>query len=284
MKKTVLVIPPNDPEAIMIYELAKAMGIQVIRSHQPHGAALDKEPEIFELVTGGGWERAVIVEMPGPKTEAKLCRAGVDVAIIDHHHYTDLDRAHDPKTKKMLPSSLEQFLKMFRLTDEKLKKLGYDPRVVRGIGVMDRGFVWAMQKEGYKAKEIGKVIEFQRGLLERQGLLKDEDRKMAVARKAWDRRKVWDGFQVIENGTGVEIRGRVSMIVALEVKKPTPIIFLEKKRGLIYVQESPHAMGLFRRFGGFTFGVDRNWGYRNETGRPKVGLKDVQAFLEAAEG
>ncbi len=278
MKKTVLIIPPNDPEALMIYEIAKGLGIQIIRSPQPHGADLDRELDIVPLVKAGGWERVVIVEMPGLKTEAKLRKLGVDVVIIDHHHYTGIERAHDTKGRS-LPSSLEQFLKLFRVTDAKLLKLGYDPRIVLGIGVMDRGFVWAMQKDGFTEKEITATIALQRTLLGSHGMLKDEDRKMAVARKAWDRRTQWEGYQIVQHGTDVEIRSRVSMIVALEVKKPTPIIFVEKKRGLIYVQESENAMDLFRKFGGFTFGVDHNWGFRNVPGKKSVSLKDVQLCL-----
>lgn len=278
-KKTVLVIPPNDPEAILIYELAKAMGIQVIRSQQPHGAALDKEPDLLPLIRDGAWERVVIVEMPGPKTEAALCAIGAEVILIDHHHYTGLDRAHDPKTGKILPSSLEQFLRLFRVSDTKLKALGYGPRLVRGIGVMDRGFVWALQKEGYKPKEIDAVLAFRRGLLESEGLLKDEERKDAVARRAWEKRKEWHGYQVVVGTTKEGIRERVSFIVAREVKKPTSIIFDERKRGLIYVQESPKAMDLFRAFGGFTFGLDHNWGYRNGQGKPKVTVAMVKHVL-----
>ena len=70
---------------------------------------------------------------------------------------------------------------------------GYDPRIVLGIGVMDRGFVWAMQKDGFTEKEIAATIALQRELLKSHGKLKDEDRKMAVARKAWDRRREWKG-------------------------------------------------------------------------------------------
>ena len=77
LEKTVLVVPLNDPEAILIYEIAKAMGIQVIRSAQPHGAALDREPDLVPLIRDGGWKRVVIIEMPGPKVEAKLRALGV---------------------------------------------------------------------------------------------------------------------------------------------------------------------------------------------------------------
>lgn len=281
MKKTVLVIPPNDPEAILIYQLAKKIGLQVIRSHQPHGATLDREPDLLNLVRDGGWTRAVIVETPGEKTEAALRKAGVEVVIIDHHHYTGLNRAHDAKGRP-LPSSLEQFLARFRITDAKLRAFGYRPKAARGIGVMDRGFIWALQREGYSSKEIDAVLALRRELLRSEGLLRDEERKEAAARRAWEKRKEWNGYQIVVGTAAEGIRERVSFIVARDIRKPTPIIFDERKRGLIYVQESPLAMDLFRAFGGFTFGLDRNWGYRNEPGRPRVTVRMVQKFMTAA--
>ncbi len=279
MKKTVLVIPPNDPEAILIYELAKAMGIQIIRSSQPHGATLEKETDLVPLIRDGEWKRVVIVEMPGLNVEAKLRKMGVEVVIIDHHQYTGIDRAKHPKTGKLLPSSLEQFLKLFRITDIQLRKFGYTPKIARGIGVMDRGYVWALQEEGYRQLEIETVIALQRALLLKHGLLKDEDRKMKQTKKAWKNRKMWNEYFIVTSNVETEIRSRVSMIVVQEIGKPTPIIFLEKKRGLIYVQESPRAMDLFRQFGGFTFGGNRNWGYRNEKGKRQVTLQEVKNIL-----
>jgi len=278
MKKTVLIIPPNDAEAVLIYELAKAMGIQVIRSAQPHGATLDRELDIVPLVRDGGWKRVVIVEMPGPEVEARLRALGVEVVILDHHHYTDLNRAHDAKGRP-LPSSLEQFLRLFRVTDARLRVMGYAPKIALGIGVMDRGFFWALREEGYRPKEIERVLALRRDLLARHGLLRDEEKQMTAARKAWNARTEWNGYQIVMNGTATGVREGVSFMVALEVKRPTPIIFVEKKRGFLYVQESDRAMDLFRAFGGFTFGLDRNWGYRNVPGRNRVTLDDIKRVI-----
>jgi len=280
MRRTILVIPPNDPEAILIYELAKAMGLQVIRSSQPHGATLEREPDLVPLIRDGGWKRAVIVETPGPKVEEKLRKLGVEVVILDHHHYTGLNRAHDAKGRP-LPSSLEQFLKLFRITDALLRSFGYAPKIARGIGVMDRGFVWALKEDGYRPKEIDAVLALRRKLLADHGMLRDEEKQMASARKAWNDRREWQEYQIVVNNAAAGVREGVSFIVALEVKKPTSIIFVEKKRGLLYVQESDKAMDLFREFGGFTFGLDRNWGYRNKQGKKPVSLKDIQRVLSS---
>lgn len=277
-KRTVLIVPPNDPEAVMISQIARALGIQMIVSPQPHGASLDKEKDILALVKAGKWERAVVVEMPGPKTEAALRRAGVELVIIDHHHYTDLDRAHDAKTKKLLPSSLEQFLKLFRVTDASLKKHGFAPRLVRGIGVMDRGYIWALREEGFSEKEIRAVIAYQKKLMASVRDRKNEARKDAIAERAWKARKTWGDYLVVSTTSNIELRSRVSLLAALELKQPTPMIILENGRGLIYVQESPAALTLFKAFGGFTFGLDRCWGYKYGK-RKRPSLSDIKATL-----
>lgn len=280
IKNTVLIVPPNDPEAVQIYLMAKAMELQIIRSGQPHGATLDREPDVVKLVRDGGWKRVVVIEMPGPKSEEKLRAMGVEVVIIDHHHYTGLDRAHHPKTGKPLPSSLEQFVKLFRLTDARLKKLGFDPWFVRAVGIMDRGFVWALLKEGYKKKDLMDVVNYQRTLMALVRDPKNDEKKQKVAQKAWDAREEWNGFFIVTDKSDQQIRNRISLIAALERGEPTPLIVVEKKRGLIYVQESGQGMKLFETFGGFTFGMDRNWGYRNVKGQAKVMLADVKKILE----
>ncbi|MBI4598907.1 hypothetical protein HY734_01775 [Candidatus Uhrbacteria bacterium] len=279
MRNTVLILPPNDPEAVMILKLASALQIPVLVCDQPHGASLDHESDILKRVREGDWQRAAIVEMPGPKTEARLRRAGMEVVLIDHHNYGKLDRAHNAKTGKLLSSSLEQFHKLFRVTDDKLKRLGFDPVLVRGIGIMDRGFVWALREEGYSEKDVKRVLAYQKELMAVFVDPKEEARKDATAEKAWNGRKVWKGFTVISHQSKDGLRGRLSRIIAVEVKHPIPLILSEPKRGTVYVQESPHAPALIRHFGGFTFGMDRNWGYKNEGNKPRVMLMDVKKFL-----
>lgn len=281
LRTTVLIIPPNDAEAILISKIAEKMGLSTILSGQLHGASLDLGNHDFvKLVREGGYKTVVVVEMPGLKTEARLKKLGVDFRIIDHHHYTGLDRAHDPKTGKMLLSSLEQFLVLFKLTDAKLKQFGFDPRIVRGIGIMDRGYIWALQDEGYSKKELKQVLDFHDHLLSAITNSKTEARKDQAAYNAWLRRKPWKQFFVIESSADAQLRPRISRIVALEIGKPTPLIVVERSRRLIYVQESEYAMKLFKKFGGFTFGLDRNWGYRNEEGAVRITLADVKRAIE----
>jgi hypothetical protein len=278
-KATTLVIPPNDPEAVQIWLTAKAMGLPIVRSGQAHGASLDKEKRLLEKLAKEGAERVVVVEMPGPAMEEKLRNAGYELVLIDHHEYAGLDRARHPKTGRMLPSSLEQFVKLFKLTDAKLAALGFDPKLVRGIGIMDRGFVWELREEGWSWKDIGKLIGYQESLMAHVRNRAHEEQKMNVVRKIWEGRKPWNGFFIVEGDTDMSVRVRISLIAALDRKKPTPLIVNEKGRGFIYVQDSDVGPLLFRTFGGFTFGQKRNWGYRNAGAKKKVTLAMVQEVL-----
>ncbi|TAL50030.1 hypothetical protein EPN81_03995 [Patescibacteria group bacterium] len=278
-KKTVLIIPPNDAEAVMIRKLADKLGLSVIESKQHHGASLDKGHDYVQEVKEGGYSQAVVVEMPGSKAEARLRKLGVKLDIIDHHHYTGLSRAHDAQGR-LLPSSLEQFLIKFKITDQQLKKWGFTPRLVRGIGIQDRGYVWALQDEGYSAKEIKAVMAFHDSLIAHLQNPQTEARKERLAQAAWERRKKWREFLIITTRADIQLRPRLSRMVVQQIKKPTSMIIVEHGRGLIYVQESPYALHLFERFGGFTFGLDRNWGHRNEKQKKPITLRDVKKAIE----
>jgi hypothetical protein len=85
---------------------------------------------------------------------------------------------------------------------------------------------------------------------------------------------------IIENETKLGLRARLSRIIAIEIGKPTPLILAEPKRGFIYVQETDRAQDLFKKFGGFTYGMGNNWGYRKEKRKRKVGLEEVRQFLK----
>lgn len=276
---TLLIIPPNDAEAILITKLAEAMKLPILKSKQIHGASLDKEKDVVLIVKKGKYKTVIVVEMPGIKTETKLRKLGINLVIIDHHHYTNLNRAHNLKTGKLLLSSLEQFLKLFHLTDAKLKLLGFNPRLVRAIGIMDRGYVWALQEEGYTKTEIKSVLKFHDSLITPLVNPKTELTKQAAVETAWKNRVKWKGYFIVETKVDVELRPRLSRLIVTKIGKPTSLIIIERKRHLIYVQESKHAKKLFAAFGGFTFGQDHNWGYKNEKGKKRVGLDDVKRIL-----
>lgn len=279
MKKndSVIIIPLNDPEAVLISQIAQAMGLEVITSKQGHGASIDRSKGLIAKIKKGGWKEVLIVEMPGLKTEKMLKKLGVKVKIIDHHNYEGLKRAY---TKgRINKSSLEQFIKMFKLTDKKLKELGFDAKLVKGIGVMDRGFVWQALQEGYDWRDIKKIMDYQDELMAQVRDMKDEKEKMREAEKVWKAREKFGDFYILKNQTNIGIRARLSRIIAYEMKKPTPIILVEPKRHFIYVQETDRAQDLFKKFGGFTFGMGTNWGYKEEKGKRGPKLSDVKKFL-----
>ena len=266
-------MPANDAEAVMILRLAKTMELPVLISAQPHGASIDKEPKIIERIKKSGAERVVIVEMPGIKTEQKISKLGIEVKIIDHHNYQNLKRG-----KKL--SSLEQFLKFFKITDSYLEKLGFNPRLVRGIGIIDRGFVWALRKDGYSESEIKKVIAYQKKIMRPFVDPAEEKKYERAASEAWKKRKVWREFFIVIDKTKKGLRPYLSLLFVKKFKHRTPLILDERTRGVIYVQDSPAAERLFKKFGGFTFGEKGNWGYKNQAGRKKVTLEDIKKVLE----
>lgn len=276
-RNKVIIIPLNDPEAVLIWQLAQALDLAVITSRQGHGASIDKSKGLIAKIKKGGWQEALIVEMPGVKTEKMLKKNGVKVQILDHHNYEGLKRAF--VKGKIKPSSLEQFLKMFKLTDKRLKELGFDPMLVKGIGVMDRGFVWQALEEGYSWRDIKKIMDYQDELMREVRDMKAEKEKITQAKKVWTGREKWNDFYVLKNNTTIGIRARLSRLMAYEMKKPTPIILVEPKRHFIYVQETDRAQDLFKKFGGFTFGMGTNWGYKYDKGEKKPNLEDVKKFL-----
>lgn len=277
--QTLLIVPPNDAEAILIRDIAQAFGIPTMCSKQTHGASIDKGRDYVSDIREGKYRRVIVVEMPGPKTETRIKKMGVELVIIDHHHYTGLDRAHDPHTGRLLPSSLEQFLRLFRISNSQLRSHGFDPFLVQGIGIMDRGFVWALQDEGLSKAHLQKVLDYHDVLLSPIRHPKTEKRKQRIAKQAWSRRERWNGYFIVRTRANMQLRPRLSRIVATQRGKPTPLIILEYSRKLLYVQESDRAMDLFFAFGGFTFGGDRNWGYRNEPGKKFITLRQIKNIL-----
>ncbi len=279
-KTTVLLVPENDAEAIQIIDLAKALGIELVVSAQPHGARLENEDNLQERLLITLKSDVVVVEMPGPEEEARLRRAGFNLMVIDHHRYDDLDRMTDPETREPLPSSLEQFLIAFDVTDEEIKAAGFDPRLVRGVGAMDRGFLWALKRDGYSQEEIKEVSRYVRDLSRRaRGDEKTELNEAASAR-AWERRtQVGEYVIVTSDEPGAEIRPVVSLMAAEAFGKPTPMIITSRGGLLIYVQESPKALELFKTFGGFTFGQDTCWGYNNALAKDKITINQIINFL-----
>lgn len=279
---TLLIVPNNDAEAAMIIRLARKLRLALLVSRQPHGARLEKEPRLLSRVKAAGKPRVVVVEMPGPVIERKLKRTVTDFVWIDHHQYDFLDRAHDPRTRRPKPSSLEQFLEFFGVTDAELKKWGWVPKIIKGVGVSDRAFIWGLQKEGYTTAEVKKTLrlidQLERTAVRQPGV-PPRATVVAAARRAWRGRKLWHGFYLVHSPSKFGIRGELSGVLAATYGKPTPVILVERGGNRLYVQESILAGKLFKVLGGFTFGGVHNWGYDNTMFKPRRTLAEVQAAL-----
>ena len=139
----------------MIHCLATALEIPTLTSRQPHGARLECEKNLIQRIRKLNpiAKRLVIVELPGPVVEDQLRQAGFTVKIIDHHRYDDISRM-----KKK--SSLEQILDEFKLDDRRLRKLGFDPKMVRAVGAIDRGFIWELKNESLTKAQRLLAINF----------------------------------------------------------------------------------------------------------------------------
>jgi len=148
---TSLLSPHNDGEAAAILTIARKLDLDVRESNQPWGATLDKEPpESFLNLK----QNVIIIEMPGVEKEEEL-RRDHTLYVIDHHRYEVLDRAHPI-------SSLEQFASL----------IGYQlNRWETGVALNDRGYITALEKNGYTDPEIQAIRKFD---MQAQGL-KDSD-------------------------------------------------------------------------------------------------------------
>lgn len=270
MPSTILLAPQNDEESLLILKIAKAAGIPVVISTQPHGARLYNEPNLIARLKQCDPEarRIVIVELPGPKVEEELRSIGYEVVIIDHHRYDDLDRMQHL-------SSLEQFLAVFELDDARLTSLGFDPVLVRGVGMIDRGFVWELKKEGLSKIDQKRVRDYYVDLMHELGSPSAE--AVEEAKRAWGAREPVGELFVVKSGRAdVKIREALSFVIADEYETPPQVLILEGN-GRVSLQDSELAPKFYRSFGGFTFGQDRCWGFDPEPGRPAPALEKMLA-------
>lgn len=283
--KTLLIVPPNDEEAYLIAELSERKGYRVHRSNQPHGARLEREPDVLRIVKDSGAATVIIVEMPGPEIEEKIRAMGKHLVVIDHHNYAELERAYAPDGS-VLPSSLEQFLRVAGIEDTHLKRFGYKPDLVRGIGLWDAGYIWGVMSAGYSKERALQVAAYKDELAEKVGAAEADPVNRQEARRAFEDREKFsakggDYFVVTSSHPTARIRSNLSRLFAFMYWKPTPLIISERGGERLYVQETDRALDLFYHFGGFTFGTDRNWGYENEAEKEKVTLGEVKEFLSS---
>lgn len=268
MPATILVCPKNDEESLQILKIAQAAGFPTVISAQPHGARLYNEPNLIARLklADPDAQRVAIVEIPGVTVEDELKSIGYEVVIIDHHRYDDLDRMQHL-------SSLEQFLEVFGLSDERLRTLGFDPVLVRGVGMIDRGFVWELKAEGLSPTDQKRVRDYYVSLMNELG--SPSEGSVAEARRAWEaREQAGEIFIVRSRRADLKIREALSFVIADEYAEPPQVLIFEGN-GRVSLQDSDLAPKLHQAFGGFTFGQDRCWGFQPEPGRPAPSLENI---------
>jgi len=275
LRKTVLLCPKNDEESVLILQIAKSAGIPTVVSPQEHGARLELEKDLEARLKTANAQAStiVIVETPGPEREQELEKAGYKIVIIDHHRYEGLDRMKQE-------SSLDQFLVLFELNDARLSVLGFDPFLVKGIGMMDRGWVWELAKEGIEKADRKRIMDYYQTLLEDMGGLKTGD--VESARKAWDDREEQDGVIIVRSSATdpeVHIRQALSSILAEHFDEP-PVTLVVEGNGRVAVQDTEKARKLHEKFGGYVFGKDLCWGFAPTADRPAPSIDEIMKVLK----
>lgn len=264
---SLLICPKNDVESREILKIAEAFTIPTIVSNQPHGATLDAELHLIDRIrsTNPIAHDIAIVEMPSPATEDRLRELGFEVHVIDHHRYEAYDRM-----KK--ESSLEQFRALFAIDDVALSMMGFDPVLVRGVGLIDRGFVWELAKVGVEVSDRKRMLEYYQN--ETRKLSANRGEEEAEARRAWKKRRIDGDVIVVESDIeDLSIRDAVSFLVAETFDAPPHVLIYQPNR-VVYMQDTPTALALHRAFGGFTFGQNQCWG------KAKKDVDDVLPSIE----
>lgn len=267
---SVLICPKNDVESCEIIKIAEAFTIPTIVSHQPHGATLDMELNLIGRIREANpiAHDVVIVEMPSPATEDNLRELGFDVHIVDHHRYEAYDRMQ-------AESSLEQFRKLFAIDEIALSMMGFDPVLVRGVGLIDRGFVWELTKEHVSDTDRKRMLAYYRE--ETSKLSTNRREEEAEATKAWKQKQRDDDVIVVRSDVAdLSIRDAISFLVAEEYSVP-PVVLIYQPNRVVYMQDTPTALMLQKTFGGFTFGQDKCWGRPLKDGE----LPSVEEVLAA---
>ncbi len=256
---SILICPKNDVESREIHKLAEAFHIPTVVSEQAHGATLDAEPNLIDRIRliNPIAHDVVIVEMPSVAWEDRLRELGFAVHIVDHHRYEHLDRMNPE-------SSIDQCRALFALDDIALTMAGFDPVLVRGVGLIDRGFVWEIAKAGVSDPDRKRMIAYYREETAKLGPTRQAEE--AEAARAWKKRRMDGDVVIVESDEeAMSIRDAISFLVAEEFAVP-PVVMIYQPNRVVYVQDTDTALALQQVFGGFTFGQNRCWGLPRKNG------------------
>jgi len=281
--KVVLLCPDNDSESHMILFLAKKAEITTINSEQPHGAKLSLEKDLDSKLADLHKKEIWIVETPGIEKEEELRHRGMDVKIIDHHTYNNLDRLTDPTTGNKKPSSLEQFLTLAEIYDDEMQTWGLDPKTVRGIGIMDSRYVEGLREAKYSKEEINKVFDLQREITNE--IRPEFGKLLKLAEKDWKNRIEWNNYLIIKSEHGGDMRSAISEVSIINDMDTIPMIISTGDGEKISVQNvNPEVVDLLKTnikgSDTYTFGSGHCWGVDNKNQKTKVTLKQVLEVLK----
>lgn len=282
MDKILLYTVDNDAEARLIYLIALSARIMTIRSSQAHGAKLDKENGVLELVLASRMKEVWTVEIPGIATESLLRRHKILVRIIDHHTYESLDRAHDAHGKRV-PGSLEQFLLMAEISDDDLLRWNFEPRLVHGVAVMDDRFTKGLRNEGFTPEERRRILGY-REVLDRQ-ITPDYDKIREIAENVWASRWTRKQYIVCSSTSILRTSYAVCTRSIQDALEEHPLILSDRGGRQIFVNniELETVKLLEETFKGhrtFTYGIGRCWGIDNDaTDAPKITLEEILQVL-----
>jgi len=285
LRETVVVCPRNDVESDLILRLCEKLGVETVQSSQPYGARVDKEPNALDRITGTQKPHVIIIEMPGPEVEEALAGQDCRVTIIDHHWYTGLDRTKDSEGNR-LPSSLEQFLNIARITDEDLQEWEFDPKAARGIGVMDDRYAQGLRDEGYTQEEINAVLDLREQLS--QESLPDMSENIAAAKDAWARRREYGRYTIVESEAHMDVRGAVGIETIRDGVDTQPNIVSVKGGEVLYVQQvEPELVEYLKEHvpgKTFSYGAGQCWGFDHKGGSATLTLQELLGYIDAWEG
>ncbi|MCX6715082.1 MAG: hypothetical protein NTX72_04685 [Candidatus Uhrbacteria bacterium] len=275
----------NDAESRLIFLIALAAGITVVRSSQPHGASLERENGALELVRASRKTDVWTVELPGLATENQLRRHGLNVIIIDHHTYSGLDRVHDEHGNRK-KSSLEQFLALAEITDDDLRAWGFDPRLVLGIGVMDDRYTKGLRSEGFAPEEVRRVLAY-RELLDRQ-ITPEYDLITKTSRLVWKNRRKQLGYIICTSTSNLRVSYAIGNRSIEDALEEHPIIIADRGGRQVYVNNIsldliPKLETAFAGHRTFTYGSGRCWGIDNDvTDLPNISIEEILTTLTQA--
>lgn len=257
-----LLCTTNDPESLTIVRIAQALRIPLLESEQMHGATLAKEPHLFErLAQVQGVKHLAIVEIPGVEEEKRIADVGVEVHVIDHHTYVDLDRMQNE-------ASLTQFRELFEISDEDLRGVGFNPEIIRGVALIDQGFLWELAESELPLEKQRASRAYYLSCKRDIDANYSDTEEAALA--AWQTKEIQGNVVIIRSESPHRIREAVSFLIADAFPETPPTSVIVEGDGRVSVQETEKAEELFAKFGGFLFGKKRCWGIVAENRPPTV--------------